>query len=240
MDLVIAIPAYDEIETIEPVVRSALAELDALGITGCVFVVDDGSSDGTGEVADRLSREDPRVLVQHHEVNRGFTGAIRTALTTIPAEYVFLTAADGQVPLSVVPAFWAQRDDADIVVGLRRPRADTHWRRLMSWGYHSMARLLLGIPVPEFSSALLFRWTALNVPLESRSRSATLLAEILGRASLARARFAVVPYRHLPRAGGRGKGGDLRVAIRTFFDMIRIAWLIRVSERRRLARRAQQ
>ncbi len=235
MELAIAIPAYNEVTTLRDVVRASLAQLDLLDADGIVFVVDDGSTDGTGALADALAAEDRRVVVHHHPENRGFSGAIRTALTASGADFVFLIPADGQVPVDILPRFWDSRADADVILGVRRPRADTRWRQFLSWGYHAISRLLLGIRLTEFSSTLLARRHVLEIPTASRPRSAALLAEVMARGQRSGARFKEIPYRHLPRAGGVPKGGDLRIAAHTFFELLRIASLLRVRERTRAA-----
>jgi glycosyltransferase involved in cell wall biosynthesis len=66
--------AWDEVATLRAVVESQLAELERLGVPHEVLIIDDGSTDGTGEEADRLARERPAVRVIHHGENRGLGG----------------------------------------------------------------------------------------------------------------------------------------------------------------------
>ena len=71
--LTIAVPAYDEEATLEAAVDDALAAGRALGEPFEVLVIEDGSTDGTPALSDRLAEAHPEVRVHHHERNRGFT-----------------------------------------------------------------------------------------------------------------------------------------------------------------------
>lgn len=225
----ISLPAYDEVATLGATVRDALDAIARLGIDGSVRIIDDGSRDGTGAMADELAREHPEVSVLHHPMNLGFSGAIRSALATRTAEFVMLAPADGQVSLDVLPSFWEAREDADVVVGLRRPRADSLWRRFLSRGYHLLSRILLGVRVPEFTSVLMFRRSFLDgCEPRARARSAALLAELMYIATRDGARIRAVPFRHLPRAGGSAKGGSLGVVTMTAVELVLLAWRLRV------------
>ena len=238
MELAISVPAYNEVDTLARVVSAALDQIETSGIDGIVYIVDDGSTDGTSGLADELARQEPRVRVQHHSTNLGFSGAIRSALTGPRTDFVFLIAADGQIPVDILPGFWALRHDADVVVGVRRPRADPPLRRFFSCGYHALSRILLGITVTEFTSTLLVRRETLELATASRPHSAAFLAEFVARAQRRGARFREVGYRHLPRMAGRPKGADLRVIAETFIELVRIAWLVRTDDRIRAPRPA--
>src|SRR5207245_6412035 len=99
----IATPASDEIENLE---RAVLDARDALaGHGGEVLVVDDGSRDGTGPLADSLAARYPEVRVLHHEVNRGFSGAMTTCFREAAVDLIFLVPAGGQGAISELGRF---------------------------------------------------------------------------------------------------------------------------------------
>src|SRR4051812_40109763 len=130
MRVTIAMPAYDESPNLERTVAEALDALAATAPDGEVLVVDDGSTDGTGAIADQLARSDTHVRVVHHAANRGFSGAMTTALREARGDLVFLVPADGQVRMRDLERFLAAQADADIVVGLRASRPDPAGRAL--------------------------------------------------------------------------------------------------------------
>ena len=233
----IAMPAYDEAVNLEGVASDALAALASAGGDGELLIVDDGSRDGTGAIADALAARDARVRVLHHAANRGFSGAMTTALRESRGEWVLLVPADGQLDMNEVSRFLEARADADIVVGVRRARTDGAQRVLLSRAFHRIAGLLFPLPLAEFSAAFLFRRALVDaMPIRSRPRSATFLPEVLFRAKTRRARFRTLIVDWRPRMGGRAKGGQLSVAFLTLVELVRLAPLVRWDEF--MARRA--
>src|ERR1043165_9581998 len=107
MLVTLAMPAYNEAPNLDRVAAEALAALAATGADGELLIVDDGSRDGTGGIADRLALREARVRVVHHDVNRGFSGAMTTALREARGEWVFLVPADGQLDMSELSRFLA-------------------------------------------------------------------------------------------------------------------------------------
>src|SRR4029077_16436761 len=184
MLLTIAIPAYDEVANLAQAVdeaRAAAARV-APGDTE-ILVVDDGSRDGTSAVADGLAATFPEVRGGRHETNRGFSGAMTTCFRQARGDWIFLAPADGQTPMSELVGFFERITDSDIVVGVRATARTELKRRVLSRGFHVLARRLFSLPEREFSSAFLFRASLLRaMRFRSRPRSAALLPEILFRA----------------------------------------------------------
>ena len=198
-----------------------------------ILIVDDGSRDGTGARADRLADQHPGVHVVHHPVNQGFSGAMLSCFRKSQGEWIFLAPADGQVPIAEVLRFLERSEGQDIVIGVRNHRRDALHRRLLSRGFHMLARAMFGLPQREFSSAFLFRRALFaDMTLRSRPNSASILPEVLYRAGLRGARITELTVAHRPRLGGRAKGGDFSVIARTLVEMARLAIVIRLEGRR--------
>ena len=237
MLVTIAMPAYDEATNLERCAAEALEALGATGHLGELLIVDDGSTDGTSAIADRIAAADPRVRVVHHAANRGFSGAMTTSLREARGEWVFLVPADGQIQMRDMHRFLAARVDADIVVGVRAFRRDARGRAVLSRAFHRIAKLLFPLPLSEFSSAFLFRRALVDgMPIRSRPNGASFLPEVLYRASVRQARFAQLVIEPRARFGGRAKGGQLSVAIRTLVELLRLAPIVRLDEFRHARR----
>ncbi len=233
MLVTIAMPAFDEAPNITAGAGDALAALAASGDDGELLLVDDGSTDGTSALADEIAAHDPRVRVIHHRTNRGFSGAMTTALREAHGEWVFLVPADGQIAMAELSRFLAARADADIVVGVRNRRTERVGRVILSRAFHRIAKALFPLPLEEFSSVFLFRSALVSaMPIRSRSRSATFLPEVLYRANARHARFVQLRIDPRPRMGGRAKGGQLSVALLTLIELMRLAPLVRWDELR--------
>lgn len=240
MRLTIAIPAYDEVGNLERVVaeaREAGARLDPAGPVE-VLVVDDGSQDGTGALADRIAAACADVRVVHHHRNRGFSGAMATCFREARGEWVFLAAADGQTDMADLARSMAHAPEADVVVGVRRTRHEGVGRKVLSRSFHLIARALFALPEREFSSVFLFRRSVLaGMALRASPRSAALLPEALFRARRRGARIIELPVSPRPRWSGRAKGGQISVALVTLVELVRVAAWARWDERRRNALR---
>lgn len=229
----LAIPAYDEVANIASVVAQARLALEGLSYE--LLLVDDGSTDGTGAIMDDLARGSDDIRVIHHDVNRGFTGAMSSCFRNANGTWVFLAPADGQVELSEVKHFLdiAASKQADIVVGVRAARVEGMGRKTLSYGFHLIAKTLFALPQEEFSSAFLFKVSLLAaMPFRASPRSAAILPEILFRAKCRKAVIVTQPITQLPRQAGRAKGGQISVAALTLVELLRVATLARWDEAR--------
>jgi dolichol-phosphate mannosyltransferase len=153
------LPTYNEAENIEPIVAAALPRLAATGLEHRILVVDDGSPDGTGEIADRLATEIPAVEVLHRNSKEGigpaYLAGFEHALTG-GADLVMEMDSDFSHDPADIPRLVAAADRADLVLGSRYVAGGgvTDWglaRRLISRGGSLYAQLLLGLQVRDLT-----------------------------------------------------------------------------------------
>jgi dolichol-phosphate mannosyltransferase len=153
------LPTYNEAENIEALVRAALVQLESTGIGHTILVVDDGSPDGTGLIAERLSEELEPVRVLHRPrkegLGRAYLAGFAIALEA-GAELVLEMDSDFSHDPADLPRLIAAADAADLVLGSRYVPGGgvTEWgsvRRLLSRGGSAYARILLGVPVRDLT-----------------------------------------------------------------------------------------
>ena len=153
------LPTYNEAENVDAIVRAALAELATTGRDHTILVVDDGSPDGTGEIADRLAEEHDAVRVLHRAhkqgLGRAYLAGFEVALAD-GAELVLEMDADFSHDPADLPRLIAAADDADVVLGSRYVEGGgvENWgalRRLVSRGGSWYARMLLRVPVRDLT-----------------------------------------------------------------------------------------
>jgi glycosyltransferase involved in cell wall biosynthesis len=222
-EITVGIPAYNEKECLESVVRNARDVLTRLAETYEVLVIDDGSTDGTGALADELAGRWPEVRVVHHPENLSFSGAIRSLHRNSRGRWLFLCPADGQVDVGEIEQFLRERSRADVVLGYRLTRPDRWYRRINSVLFKLMTRMLFGFRFREISNCKLYRVDLLkDLPVLSRPGTATIEPEVIFRLSRRGARFVEVPYTLLPRQAGTAKGGSPLMILRTF---VALFWL---------------
>jgi glycosyltransferase involved in cell wall biosynthesis len=218
-------PALNEEDNVAPIVEEALTVLPRFADDLEITVVDDGSSDRTGAIADELAMKDPRVRVIHHGTRRGYGGAVRSGLVAATKPWVFFTDGDRQFALEDLGLLIAAADDADAVVGYRIKRADPTRRLFVAWVYNRLIRLLFGGGWRDVDCAFkLFRRDVFaRVPLERvRSNGAFFSPELLITLRRARVRVRQVGVRHFPRTAHEPKGASPRVIMRAIRDLIRL------------------
>ena len=190
-----------------------------------ITVVDDGSTDRTGAIADELAVKDPRVRVIHHGTRRGYGGAVRSGLVAATKPWVFFTDGDRQFALEDLGRLVEAADGADAVVGYRIKRADPARRLFVAWVYNRLIRLLFGGGWRDVDCAFkLFRRDVFaRVPLERvRSNGAFFSPELLITLRRAGLRVRQVGVRHFPRTAHEPKGASPRVIVRAIRDLLRL------------------
>lgn len=218
-------PALNEEDHVRAVIEDALATLPRFADDLEVIVVDDGSTDRTGAIADELALRDPRVRVIHHGTRRGYGGAVRSGLMSARKSWVFYTDGDRQFDLTDFARLVEATDGVDAVVGYRLKRADPPRRLFVAWVYNRLIRVLFGGGWRDVDCAFkLFRRQVFDrVPLERvRSNGAFFSPELLITLRRAGIRVRQVGVRHFPRTAGKEKGASPRVVARALRDLVRL------------------
>jgi len=211
---VVCLPTYNEVENLEPMLRSLGEVLDTE--RDGVLVVDDGSPDGTGELADRLAAELSWVSVLHRTSKEGigpaYVAGFRRALAD-GAELVLEMDCDFSHDPGDVARLIDAAEDADLVLGSRYVRggATENWglvRRFISRGGSLYARLLLGVRVHDLTGGFkCFRRATLEaIDLDAVSaRGYGFQIETTYRVLRAGLRVREIPIRFVDRRVGESK-----------------------------------
>jgi glycosyltransferase involved in cell wall biosynthesis len=217
--LTVVVPAYDEAGSLEAVVRQVAAHLRFDPGEDEIVVVDDGSRDGTGELAEALARSLPFLRVVRHERNLGSGAAILSGIAAARCDLVMYVPADGQFHLPEINAFREAMKGADIVIGARMRRSDYSWfRRLSSRVFIVLVDALFDQSFRDVNWVHMWRRRIFDV-VEPRSRGVFLLEEILVRA--ARRGFVVQEIQsfYIPRRTGKAKGSHPATILKTIYEM---------------------
>jgi glycosyltransferase involved in cell wall biosynthesis len=207
--LSVVVLAFNEEKNLEPAVVELVAELRALGRSWELLIVDDGSSDATGRVADALAAREPALRVVHHPQNLGLGGGYRTGFREARGEWLTFFPADAQFPATIIGQFVAASGNADMVLGYLPARPDLVGRAL-SFAERVLYRVLFS-RLPRFQGIMLFRRQLLaEIPLSSEGRGWAIVMELIIRASRGPYRLVSLPTAVRPRLSGESKVNNLR------------------------------
>jgi glycosyltransferase involved in cell wall biosynthesis len=227
LPLSVFFPCYNEEANVERTTREALAAAAAISDDFEVIIINDGSVDQTGAIAERLAGEDPRVRVVHHRPNRGYGGALQSGFWAATREWVFYSDGDGQFDFREIPRLIALLDRYDIVSGYRIRRQDSLLRRVNAWGWKWVVRLALGLKLRDVDCAFKLYPRRLFDEIPMLSTGALIDAEILARAARRGYRIGEVGVNHYPRTAGRQTGANPKVIARALIELLRLRREIR-------------
>ena len=221
--LTIAIPAYNEEKNIKFVIQDTLKNAPSYLSDFEILIVDDGSTDDTGKIADDLAKKYIEVRVIHQK-NKGYGEAMLRGIQDAKKEFVCYMPADGQFLVRDMIYCLPLMEKADLILGARGSRADySTYRLILSYTYLIILRILFGIKFQDIN--WLNIWNTKKVQeLQIDSRGVFILAEIVIKFQKKGYRVMEGPSYYRPRHGGRAKNSKLSVALKTFFDACRL-WI---------------
>lgn len=214
-------PTFNEEENIQKMVDSLRSVLPKVADDFEIIVVNDGSRDKTGEIADRLIKEDPRVRVVHHEKNLGYGAAIRSGIRTCRKDFLFFTDGDNQFDVSQISKLIPSIPGYHGVIGFRINRQDPWIRKLNAWAWNRLVRLLFGLRVRDIDCAFKLFHRGVFEDLQLESSGAMISTEMLVKIKDAGFKFCEMGVLHSPRVMGKQTGANLRVIVRAFQELFR-------------------
>lgn len=204
MDLSVIVMAYDEVESLEPTIAEIHQALKELGCSFELVIVNDGSKDGTGELAESLAIQLPELRVIHHPENLGLGRVYRTGFREARADCVTFMPADGQVPAVMLGRVFPLMADWDMVL-CYVPSDCRRLGRILSFMERLIYRILLG-KLPRYQGIMMFRRRILEgMTLKMEGRGWAIVWELIIRARDAGYRMVSVPSIMRPRAVGFSK-----------------------------------
>ena len=219
-------PAHNEEPNLELLVDEALVALPALADRFEIVIVNDGSRDATGQIADRLAAAHPDVVrAVHHPTNLGYGAALRSGFAAARFGHVAFTDGDRQfkvADLGRLAARAGEPDRPDVVVGFRIKRMDPIIRTAYARSYRLANRIFFGLQVTDVDCACkLFRREALE-GIRVESDGAFFSAELLIKLRARERTVAEVGVPHYPRTAGSATGAKPQVILRAVRDFWRL------------------
>ena len=220
-------PCFNEQENVARTVEQSLNVLEKLNIDFEIIIVNDGSSDDTGRIADEISSRNDRIKVVHHERNLGYGAALQSGFKAATKEFVFYTDGDGQFDINEMPPLLPMMKQYDIVSCYRLKRQDPFIRKLNGWCWTKLVCLLFGMRIRDIDCAFKLYKREIFDNINMTSTGALIDTEILARAKNKGYRITQTGVHHFPRSAGEQTGANIRVIFRAFKELFKLYKQIR-------------
>lgn len=214
-------PAWNEEANIAKTINNALLVMDKMNIPYELIIVNDGSSDKTGQIAEDLAQTNNKVKVVSHERNLGYGAAVWSGIQASQYEFIFFTDADLQFDINEINELIKYIPEYQVILGYRLKRQDSFIRIFNAKAWNILNRLSFGLNVKDIDCAFKLIKADLLKELETKSRGAMLSAEILIKLQDQGYKFKEVAVTHLPRRTGNPSGAKLSVIFRAFREFFR-------------------
>lgn len=224
----VVMPAHNEEKVIERTLVRAVEVLSGAAPDYEIILVDDGSRDRTGDIADAIARLNPRVRIIHNRPQRGYGGALLAGFSAASKDLLFFMDSDGQFDIAeITHLIPLARRGYRAVLGYRAPRRDPFVRLLNAWGWNWLIRLLSGVRVRDIDCAFKLYDRVLVQSMAVHAQGATINAEMVIKLQRLGVPFAEVPVTHYPRVHGTASGANIRVILRAFRELIHLRGKLR-------------
>lgn len=221
--LSVVLPAYNEELVIGQTVDRCVEVLSVLAPDYEIIIVNDGSRDRTGEIADKLAASNAHIRVVHNSPNRGYGGALIAGFNAASKSLSFFMDADGQFNIRDIASLLQLREQGHrAVLGYRQRRRDPFMRLVNAWGWNLLVSLLFGLRVRDVDCAFKLYDTALVRVVNVQAEGAMVNTEMLVKLSKLGVPIVQVPVEHYKRIHGSSTGANLRVIARAFRELLHL------------------
>ena len=231
LSLTVFYPCYNEEANVRRTTEAALKACRRIADEFEVIIVNDGSKDRTGELADELAAEHAEVRAVHNNPNLGYGGALQRGYREATKDWVFYTDGDGQFDFEELDKLLPLLEEYDAVSAYRLDRKDPVIRKLNAWCWSTLVNLVFGMRIRDIDCAFKIFPRRLFDEIEMKSMGALIDAEILARATRLGYRIGQVGVHHYARTEGEQTGANLRVILRAFKELFKLRKQIRRTNR---------
>lgn len=215
-------PCFNEKENLRPLTEKTLSILSEIIEDLELILVDDGSTDGTGDLADRLASEYPGVRAVHHRHNLGYGAALQSGFRAATKEYVFYTDGDSQFDIGEILILFPLIEEYDIVSAYRINRQEGLLRRFNAFCWTKLVGFLFDLKLKDIDCAFKLFKRELFDRIEMHSTGALIDTEILARARRKGYTITQIGVHHYRRLAGQSTGANIGVIMRAFKELFQL------------------
>lgn len=216
-------PVYKDEKTVRVVTEKAIAVLKQVASSFEVLIVNDGTPDRAGEIADELSKQYPEIVrVIHHAKNMGYGAAVRTGLTNVKYEWICFTDGDDEYDVYELFKMIPLINFYDLIITFRFAKAYSGKRQFISWVYNIVLRYLFRTSYRDISTGFRMIRSSLVKDLTLESNSPFIGAEIAIKTMFKGYRVGELGIQTFPREFGQGSSTSFENIRATISDMLTV------------------
>ncbi len=217
------LPAYNEEKNLNATVKNVVTNLKKNFAEWELIIVNDGSKDKTGEIANLWAKKDNRIKAIHHNPNQGYGPALISGLYSCKYPWISFIDSDGQFDFSEITNFvkTQEKTKADLVIGFYKKRQVPFSRKLNTKIWQIIVWLLFGLKVKDIDCGfkLISKKVVDKIDKLQSKRGAFISSEFLIKSQKAGFKIVEIGVHHYPRTQGEGTGANLNVIIQSFIDL---------------------
>ncbi|AKM82849.1 hypothetical protein A2422_02670 [Candidatus Woesebacteria bacterium RIFOXYC1_FULL_31_51] len=224
-ELSVFFPTFNEEGSIEETVEKTKKILEKVAKNWEIIIVNDGSSDRTGEISNNLAK-DSRIKVITHNENKGYGASLKSGFYNAKYSWVAFTDSDGQFDFNEITKFIEKQKEtnADLVIGYYKKRQVSKFKIITSRMWELAVMILFGLHVHDIDCGfkLVSKSVIDKIPKLESERGAFISSEFLIKVKRANYKIIEIPVTHYPRTKGKGTGRNIKVIIKSFLDLFKL------------------
>jgi glycosyltransferase involved in cell wall biosynthesis len=215
-------PVYNDETTVRIVANRAIELLDEVADNYEIIIVNDGSPDSSGTIADQLAAENDKISVVHHPVNRGYGAAMKSGIAASQYEIICMVDGDNEYDVFDLKKMLAVRNYYMLIIAFRYKKLYSTKRIFISFIYNTVLRLVFKSPFRDISTGIRLIHRAVVDDIELTSNSPFIGAELTLKSMLRGFPVGEVGIQTFPRDFGQGSATSFKNIMGTIKDIWRI------------------
>lgn len=221
-DISFFVPAYNDERTIKTVAERAVQLFDEIANRYEIIIVDDGSPDRSGEIAEELATTYPQIRVVHHAKNMGYGAALKTGVSTSKYEWICMVDGDNEYDVFELKKMFAVKEHYLLIIAFRYKKLYSAKRIFISFVYNVILRFLFKSRFRDISTGIRVIHRSVLDELELSSNGPFIGAELAIKSMLRGFPVGEVGIQTFPRDFGQGSATSIKNIVLTIVDLWRI------------------